>query len=155
TSNAACDANLSDRIVGHFDFEIDPGSGAGQIDGTVRTTLDSEGKPVNAHGDAFVTPAAANGWTTGQNNFRWWYRDNDDYNRTLITTIDLLETTPGSFVYERQPFWPLDVNQPGGDPVLESLLATNQEVAQNGDGGQRHNFYFTSEIRYWFQYTAG
>ncbi|XXY44390.1 DUF4215 domain-containing protein [Sorangium sp. So ce269] len=150
TSNSACDANLTDTITGHFDFEISPSTGA-QLDGTVQPTLDAEGKPVNAYGNPFVTPSADNGWTSGQNNFRWWYRDNPNYNRTLVTTIDMIEAGAGSgrFVYERNPFWPVDADPPGTDPALDSLVADGLERTR--DAG--HNFYFTSEVRYWFQFT--
>lgn len=149
TSNAACDNNLTADPMGHFDFEIQP-SGT-QIDGTVNAQLDAAGKPVNAHGNGFITPSDANGWTTGQNNFQWWYRDNSKYNKTLRTFITLVETPAGSgnFVYTRNPWWPLDTTPtPATDPKLQSLTVTGAEKTQ--DSG--HNFYFTSETRYWFQY---
>ncbi|KYF92872.1 hypothetical protein BE20_10710 [Sorangium cellulosum] len=65
------------------------------------------------------------------------------FNRTLVTTIQLTETGAGSgrYVYQRNPFWPLDLDPPGADPALDSLVAAGLERAQ--DNG--HNFYFTSE----------
>jgi len=149
--NSACDANTAADPMGHFDFEINPGSG-GNTDGTVKAQLDAAGKPENAYGAGPLTPAAGNGWTTGQTNFQWWYRDNAKYNKTLRTNITLVETPAGSgaFRYTRNPFWPLDATPtPGTDPKLQSLTVTGAEKTQ--DSG--HNFYFTSEVRYWFQFT--
>ena len=154
--NGACDAVLAagannNYPMGHFDFEINPGAGANTV-GTVKAQLDADGKPENAYGAGPLTPAAGNGWTTGQTNFQWWYRDNPKYNKTLNTRITLVETPAGSgtFVYERNPFWPLDATPtPGTDPKLQSLTVTGAEKTQDAS----HNFYFTSEVRYWFQFT--
>lgn len=153
TDNSECDAKTGidvDTVVGHFDFEITPTGG--QLDGTVQTQLDAQGKPVNSYGAPFVTPAQANGWTSGQNNFQWWYRDNATYNKTLLTSITLTEITPGTFQYTRNPFWPLDNDPPGADPRLDSLTNAGLEMTRD-EGGGIHNYYFTSEVRYWFQFT--
>ncbi|HYQ18887.1 MAG TPA: DUF4215 domain-containing protein, partial [Polyangiaceae bacterium] len=161
--NSACDNDLTDTIVGHPDFEIDPGAG-NQTDGTVATQLDAEGKPVNTY--ANTNNATVNtGWTTGVDNFKSWYRDTPKYNRPLLTSITLVETPAGSgtFVYERNAvapntgWWPLDVTPlPAGDPKLNSFVVDPDgagplkaaEKTQNAG----HDFYFTSEVRYWFQY---
>ncbi len=150
-ANGACDADLNADPVGHFDFEITPSGN--QTDGTVKTQLDAAGKPENAYGAGPLTPSDATGWTTGQDNFQWWYRDNPKYNKTLRTSITLVETPAGSgsFQYTRNPFWPLDTTPtPATDPKLASLLVDGKEKAQNAG----HDFYFTSEVRYWFQYTS-
>ncbi len=148
--NSACDKKTSDSLIGHFDFEIQPNENPGrQIDGTVQASLDLAGKPVNSYGNGPLTPSISNGYTTGQTNFQWWYRDSATYNETLVTSIQLIETTPGTWQYTRNPFWPLDIDPPGADPALQSLVATNLEKAQ--DSG--HDFYFTSETRYWFQFS--
>ncbi len=149
--NANCDNNLGDSVIGHFDFEISPSGN--QTDGTVQTTLDVDGKPYNAHGNGPLTPSDANGWTTGQTNFQWWYRDNATYNKTLTTSITLSDVGGGAFQYTRNPFWPVDVDPPGADPQLQSLVLAGKEKERAGDGGN-HNFYFTSETRYWFQYDS-
>jgi len=149
--NSACDAVIGTDPMGHFDFEVDPGGGA-NTDNTVKTQLDAAGKPENAYGAGPLTPAAGNGWTTGQTNFQWWYRDNPKYNKTLRTSITLVETAPGSgaFRYERNPFWPVDATPtPATDPKLQSLTVSGAEKTQSAG----HNFYFTSEVRYWFQFT--
>jgi fibro-slime domain-containing protein len=155
TDNSTCDANLNDTLVGHPDFEITPSGD--QVDGVVNTQLDADGKPTNSKGAGPLTPGNANGWTTGQNNFKWWYRDSATYNKTLRTSITLVETpaNSGTFVFERNDtapntgWWPLDaIPQPAGDPKLQSLTVDGKEKTRT-DG---HNFYFTSETRYWFQY---
>ena len=148
-ANGACDADLNADPIGHFDFEITPSGN--QTDGTVKTQLDAAGKPENSYGAGPLTPSDASGWTTGQNNFQWWYRDNPKYNKTLRTSITLTQISPGTFQYTRNPFWPLDTTPtPATDPKLQSLLVDGKEKAQ--DSG--HDFYFTSEVRYWFQYTS-
>ncbi len=102
-------------------------------------------------GPGFVTPSDANGWTTGQNNFQWWYRDNPTYNRTLVTTIDA--DPAGRQV--RVPAEPVLAGgphaTPDGDPVLDNLVSAGLEKAQQSNPS--HNYYFTTEVRYWFQFT--
>jgi fibro-slime domain-containing protein len=159
SANSECDNNTNDGVSGHPDFEIDPGNNAKQLDGTVEDWLDDDGKPVNKNKNAAngnpLEPSTSNGWTTGQNFFKWWYRDNPKYNKRFNTTITLVETPAGSnrWVYERNPFWPLDPTPPYGDPVLQSFTNVTPalEKRRNGEGGL-HNFYFTSEVRYWFQF---
>jgi fibro-slime domain-containing protein len=156
-NNAACDNDLTDTLVGHPDFEIDPGLG-NQVDGTVATQLDGEGKPVNNYANT-NTATVATGWTTGVENFKSWYRDDARYNKTLLTFATLVETAAGSgtFVYERNPFWPVDVTPtPATDPKLASLVVdpdgAGPLIAKEKTQSAGHNFYFTSELRYWFQY---
>src|SRR3954470_17033811 len=103
--NSACEANTAADPMGHFDFEITPSGN--QTDGTVKAQLDAAGKPENAYGAGPLTPSDATCWTTGQDNFQWWYRDNPVYNKTLRTSITLTQTAPGTFQYTRNPFWPL------------------------------------------------
>jgi fibro-slime domain-containing protein len=164
SGNSACDNDVNDSIKGHPDFEIEPDGK--QIDGTVAATLDANGKPVNVFKNSPegsfnpLTPAAGNGWTTGQDYFQWWYRDNATYNRRFNYTVTLTETPAGSnkWVYERNPFWPLDPDPPGTvDPILDSFtnLPPVKEKLQNENNNQnppKHNYYFTSETRYWFQF---
>jgi fibro-slime domain-containing protein len=148
--NSTCDNNIAvtDTIIGHPDFEISPSGN--QTDGTVKTQLDAQGKPENAHGNGPLVPADGNGWTTGQDNFKWWYRDNATYNKTLRTSITLTQVSPGTYQYTRNPFWPVDATPtPNTDPKLQSLTVDGAEKTR--DSG--HNFYFTSEVRYWFQFT--
>ncbi len=140
SGNTACDNDTSDGIKGHPDFEITPDGT--QIDGTVEATLDANGKPVNKNknvGPNFnpLTPANGNGWTSGQDYFQYWYRDNGTYNRRFNHTVTLTETPTGSnkWVYERNPFWPLDPDPPGTvDPVLDSF--TNLPARQ-GEAARR------------------
>jgi fibro-slime domain-containing protein len=153
-NNGQCDKVLGTDPIGHPDFEIEPPQNQGtQLNGTVEDLLVG-GKPVNKNKNTTpnvaLSPTTANGFTTGQDFFQWWYRDNAKYNRRLNTSITLVETPAGSnnWVYQRNPWWPLDLDPPGTDPVLTSLTNTNEEHPQ--DSG--HNFYFTSETRHWFQF---
>ncbi len=69
--------------------------------------------------------------------FSQWYRDDATVNTPLRDVLVLPETAPnsGTFVYDSTAFFPLDGKGFG-----------------NQSGG--HNFSFTSEVRYWFEYDA-
>ncbi len=67
--------------------------------------------------------------------FSEWYRDVPGVNQTIVSTLTLTEQPDGSFVFEDNDFFPLD-------------------GAGFGNEGNSHNFHFTSEVRYWFEYDA-
>lgn len=104
--------------------------------GIAKVTLDAEGKPQydgtgNLHVDS-------------QELFATWYRDTD-YSKKYIDKLTLTDTA-GVFTYDNSSFFPLDNRGWAADP-------TNPEMLYAGNGGN-HNFAFTSEVHYWFQYDA-
>ncbi len=94
----------------------------------------------------------ADGWTA-EETFSTWYRDDRDFaqpfdwyaggelNRTFLREIHLMpsEENPGSFVFESNAFFPLQVNEGFGE----------------SPEGAGHNFLFTTEIHLRFEYIAG
>ncbi|MDI7267560.1 MAG: DUF4215 domain-containing protein [Myxococcota bacterium] len=117
---------------GHPDFEYRLGSDPR----IVETTLGADGKPVYAAGTG-VTPT-----TNGRDAFDAWYRDDPRFNRTLVERLALDRTAPGTFVFDSDEFFPLDGR---------GFVAEGTESPRTGG----HNFHFTSELRYWFEYAGG
>jgi len=70
------------------------------------------------------------------NSFSQWYLDVPDVNQTILSTLTLTKGATGVFAYDNTAFFPID----------------GQGFGNFGTTG--HNFAFTSEVRYWFQYQA-
>jgi fibro-slime domain-containing protein len=116
--------------------------------GIVMPKLGTDGKPVHVALDMATT--TNNDTPTTPDWFSIWYRDavqdlptagSPRYNYTFVDTLTLLETAVGSgiFRYSNTSFFPLDGRTPSWGNTT----------------GQSHNFHFTSEVRYWFQYRGG
>jgi fibro-slime domain-containing protein len=117
---------------GHPDFEY----ALGDDRGIVAAALGGDGKPVYAAGDG-TTPT-----TNGRTAFDVWYRDDASQNRSLPERLTLDRIDAGTFVFDSDAFFPLDGL---------GFVAEGSESPR--DGG--HNFHFTSELRYWFEYQGG
>lgn len=130
----------------HPDFEHSY-VGAGTIEtGIVLPALGLDGKPVHVADDMVTT--TNNDTPTTPDWFSLWFRDavqdlptagSPRYNYTFIETLTLNETAAGSgvFTYSNTSFFPLD------------------DRGWGNTARQNHNFHFTSEVRYWFQYSGG
>ncbi len=68
--------------------------------------------------------------------FSQWYLDVPDVNQSVLSTLTLKKGADGVYAYDNTSFFPLDGLGFG------NYAATN------------HNFHFTSEVRYWFEYHA-
>lgn len=115
---------------GHPDFE----QYLGTQSGIVKNLLGPTGKPV--HVDA-TTPVTTNGKNGNTDWFGLWYRDNANYNKTFKETLTFNHLQTGEYQFDRSgmvEFWPLDGRGWGNY------------------GNTGHNFFFTSEVRYWFEY---
>jgi fibro-slime domain-containing protein len=138
----------------HPDFEI-PSQGT-LTRGVVRDTLGPDRKPVyNPSVDTTLSK------TTTAANFDTWYRDSK-YAKTIVDSITLIAQPGGVFMFDnssyysqelklwlRPAFFPLDNRgwaAPGG-PEVPFLGRTID--------GTKHNFSFTSELRYWFEFKGG
>lgn len=106
------------------------------------TRLDAEGRPVYV-GAGLSGSDCVRGGPTG---FAKWYRDTAGVNTTLIKTLRLTKQANDSYVFgsaidepykSRGGFFPID-NEGFG----------NQGASPN------HNYHFTSEVKYWFTYSA-
>lgn len=127
--------------------------------GIVENRLGADGKPVHVAADMKNTTNHDDDDTPDW--FSIWFRDavkdwpnagdTTRYNYTLVDWLDLAETPAGSgtFQFSDTAFFPLDsVNgQPFGFGITKySSFGTA--------GTEKHNYHFTSEVRYWFQYSG-
>jgi len=114
--------------------------------GIVLPALGLDGKPVHSALDIATT--TNNDTDATPDWFSLWFRDavqdlptagSPRYNYTFIETLTLNETAAGSgvFTYSNTSFFPLD------------------DRGWGNTARQNHNFGFTSEVRYWFQYAGG
>lgn len=124
----------------HPDFEH--ASGMAET-GIVKPLLGADGKPV--HSDEDLVTTTNNDTADTPDWFSLWYRDAvkdlpkpgaPRYNYTFVETLTLTETSAnsGAFRFTSSSFFPLD-GRGWGNTARQS-----------------HNFHFTSEVRYWFQY---
>lgn len=119
-----------DLANGHIDFE----NASGTEHGIVAALLGADGKPVYA---------AVNSTTThGATAFDQWYRDTANVNRTVVTKLPLVLQGDGSYLFDNSNFFPLDGI---------GWQSDGTEASRTGN----HNFHFTSELRYWFEYAGG
>jgi fibro-slime domain-containing protein len=128
----------------HPDFEHDDGR---YEVGIVESQLGSNGKPVHVKKDMVTT--TNNDTPSTPDWFSIWFKDatgdwpkkgSPRFNYTFVDTMTLTETgsNTGVFRYSSNKFFPIDNKQPsfGETP------------------GESHNYHFTSEVRYWFQYSG-
>ena len=125
----------NDLAGGHVDFENATGTETGIVGALYTSTLGANGKPVYAKG----TNGAGSATTHGQAAFDQWYRDTPNVTKTVVSTLPLARQPDGSYLYENSSFFPLDGL---------GWVASGQENPRTGG----HNFSFTSEARYWFEY---
>ncbi|OJH39090.1 hypothetical protein BON30_16170 [Cystobacter ferrugineus] len=129
--------NDSTNPKGHVDFENANGEERG-ICGPLYSPLSADGKPVYAKEGVTSTT------THGQAAFDQWYRDVEGVNLAVVGSLELLkDATNGSYVFDDQTFFPLD---------NLGWVAQGTEKTHKDNSGVDHNFSFTSEARYWFEY---
>lgn len=140
--------------------------------GVLRATLDANHRPVWAGPDPVPDPTQI--MFTGKTYFDQWYRDVSGVNQTFYDKLTLLQNSTSKTTYsmnsdtdepwyDRCGFFPLDSN----NPLLDQN--TGKEVTYTdsaypgrtchahqgrgfGNGWANHNYSFTTELRYWFQY---
>lgn len=120
----------ADLSGGHPDFEYEMTNDRG----IVASILGSDAKPIYARGASGASPS-----TNGQAAFDQWYRDTPGTNTTIVDLLTLGRTGAGTYVFDDNDFFPLDGR---------GFVGMGTEPPR--DSG--HNFHFTSEVRYWFQY---
>jgi fibro-slime domain-containing protein len=140
---------------GHPDMDTYSGTAKGipgllfdNGDPTKTGVLDNEGKPQYK-----CTLGSAKLCTvTSADTFKQWYRDlpgadqASRVNYTILRTLPLTKQTDGSYQFDSNgsTFFPID-------DVLPPNSFGHQYKAGVDKGGD-HNFHFTSELRFWFQY---
>jgi fibro-slime domain-containing protein len=140
----------------HPNFEV-PGRTSILAKGIVKPLLGDDRKPVY-NDEVDITESL----TTNADDFHSWYHDSN-YSMVVVDTLTLARQTNGTFVYDHSgtysrtagwqtpPFFPLDdrgwATPPDGKEI--PYLGTNDQ------DGTTHNFSFTSELRYWFEFQGG
>jgi fibro-slime domain-containing protein len=144
--------------------------------GIVGATLDpKEHKPVWAAPDPPADPKQVG--FTGKKWFDMWYRDDSVYNKTFYQSLTLLQNATSKTTYamnsDADPPWydlcgffPLDdltkplIDQNTKLPVTyhynqgqpDDRICYAYQGLGFGNSWANHNFSFTTELRYWFQY---
>ena len=139
----------------HPNFEV-PTNGT-LTPNVVKDTLGTDRKPVY---NPLVNTTLAK--TTNATDFDTWYHDSK-YSKVVVDSLALLRQPDGTFMYDhssyysadikmwlRPAFFPLDHrgwDAPGGPEVpFEGTCDLDNS---------KHNFSFTSELRYWFEFKGG
>jgi fibro-slime domain-containing protein len=139
----------------HPNFEV-PEESKVVVPGIVKDTLGADRAPVYN-----PTVDITKSMTTNAKDFDLWYHDSA-YSKVVIDTLQLTKQADGTFVYDHSatrqgsgwatpPFFPLDDKgwaTPASGPEIPYLGTCDQDRA-------KHNFSFTSEVRYWFEYQGG
>jgi len=139
----------------HPNFEV-PQPSNRVVTGIVQATLAADRKPV--YNDSVNT---AQSMTTNATDFNSWYHDSN-YSKVIIDSLTLARQGNGTFVYDNSgtyangawttpAFFPLDNRgwaTPPDGPEVPFLGTCDLDKA-------KHNFSFTSELRYWFEYKGG
>lgn len=149
--------------VRHPDFEAYSGNNA--TPGLLENTLGADGKPVytgicDEYQEEPTPTCPYEQQTTSQEDFDEWYRDTDGVNITSVERLPLNKQTDGSYYYPVTYLFPLDgagwVVTQGGEPAKEdthqACIFPSATANSCDDDGGDHNFGFTSELRYWFEF---
>ena len=141
--------------MGHPNF--DSGVSGNVIPGMVQATLGADRKP------RMVTPPPQNSILTTAADFNEWYNDTSTRVKVVRDTLTLDRQADGTFVYDRSERWNNTTQMwdiPAFFPVDGRGWAAPglPEVNYLGSCGYDHlphNYGFTSEVRYWFEYVGG
>jgi fibro-slime domain-containing protein len=140
--------------VRHPDFEIFAGMDV--TPGLVKPALDTAGKPVMDGRCAAPGVTAACPYDqqlTTAANFNQWYHDVSAANMPIAGTLLLGRQANGSYVFDsgNKGFYPIDNKGWTAPPAKEDTAIADPTV----NDGLAHDFGFTTEIRYFFQYRGG
>lgn len=117
-----------------FEYHIDSETGI------VVNALGTNGKPVHAAANKLTTHNSATWQTDGSTDwFGLWYADSI-YSKTLLSTLTFNQLTSGVYQFSQPDTHASD----DGFFPLDGLGW--------GDYNSAHNYHFTSEVRYWFEY---
>ncbi len=141
-------------LTRHPDFEVFWGDDI--TPGLVKPMLGPTGKPVmdgrcTTAGKTTLCPKGQELTTTA--NFDQWYHDTDKVNITVPGALLLPRLADGSYVFDsaKLGFYPIDGKGWTASPVRESTAVADGTV----NDGKAHNFGFTTEVHYFFQYRGG
>jgi fibro-slime domain-containing protein len=153
------------RAKNPSDFESDLEGGDGAVSGIVEDTLDKDGKPV------FTGSTSKGVAIESKATFATWYRATDKVNHATASKLALWNNNKGSYVnrygangeqwksgIDGNPlFFPVDNDTftPASEFTAAQIPALYDPAIPYETGQKKHNFSFTSEVRYWFTYEAG
>jgi len=133
---------------GHIDFEnLELGQGCcvnPSSPGIVAPLLGLDKKPVYSGDDLLAEYPV----TTSATNFDQWYRDVPDVNQRIDLFLTLRRNPDGSYSMNSATDAPY--SELGGFFPIDGLGFGNYLESE-----PEHNFHFTSELRYWFEYQGG
>jgi len=137
---------------GHPNFE--QGVSGRVVPGMVQSVLGPDRRPL------MTIPVVTNSQLTTADDFNQWYHDSS-LGKTVLDTLTLDMQPDGTYVYDHSeqwsttaaawltpPFFPLDDRgwaTPPDGPEIAYLGSCDKDKVD-------HNYSFTSELRYWFQY---
>jgi fibro-slime domain-containing protein len=139
----------------HPNFEV-PRPSNSVVKGIVKDTLGDDRKPV------YNPDVDESAMTTNAEDFDSWYHDSK-YSMVVVDTLEFTPVGNSTFVYDNSgiyqggewvtpAFFPLDdrgwATPPDGPEIPFLGTATDTDR-------QEHNYGFTSEVRYWFEYQGG
>ncbi|CAM3940890.1 DUF4215 domain-containing protein [Corallococcus sp. ZKHCc1 1396] len=120
--------------VFHPDFDDANGNELGIVGPLYTGLLGTDGKP------QYAKEGITSNTTHGKTAFDQWYRDTPNVNITEVGTLTLnKQGATGSYLFNNPAFFPLD---------NKGWVARGLE----NKGANGHNFSFTSETRYWFEF---
>lgn len=137
TSRPAMGSPGASAPFGHPDFQCYNGSEPGMVMSAL-----TAGVPTRAPGATRLT---------SDESFALWYRSDPDFNRTVAQGMTFGGLGGGTYRFDSPSFFPLSTPIDGSAPagfVAEGIETTNND--SGGSGAQ--NFFFTSEVRFWFRY---
>ena len=122
---------------GHPDFQCYNGAETGMVG-----TMLSGGVPTRAAGATRIT---------SDESFAVWYTSDDDFNRTSFQSMTFNDIGGGVYRFDSTSFYPLSTPLDGSSPA--NFVDEGFEVmSTDGSGTGNQNFFFTSEVRFWFEY---
>jgi fibro-slime domain-containing protein len=132
-------------------FEPDSNPPDAIVTGIVQALLGADNKPQFA-------AARPNAFLTNATDFNRWY-NNSSLSKTVVDWLPLARVgTSDVFLFEDHLFFPLD----GKGWQATSVPAAEREASREARDpfndwatAGNHNFYFTSEVRTWFEYHGG
>jgi fibro-slime domain-containing protein len=144
-------ATATAAAIGNPDFGT---SCCGSITGILQPLLDVNRKPVYNGTDTAPFPATTHGKTA----FDQWYRDVTGVTITFYQSLTLTQKSPGLYSMDTQtdqPWITIDPANPGFYPIDKLGWGACDAWGNGCNEWLSHNYLFTSELRYWFEYKGG
>lgn len=124
--------------TGHVDFQNVTQLGSEK--GIVQTTLNALGKP------AYAKTGLPTNTTSNAANFAQWYLDTDLVNKAVVGTLNFTRYPSGEHIFHSPNFFPVD-NLGWVAAGAEAHRTYGTDAPPPG-----HNYSFTTETRFWFEY---